>query len=872
MPTPRHIPFRTKFTTSPVRRLLLGGILSLSLAGCNAPPPAEAPKIEASKAAAPEKPVDARFQEQPTPNFSADQILNGEAPGRKASPAVAEVNNDEGFAKDRLYHVPAPGVHPRILFGPEDLPRIRRQLQETETGRALLAQLKAKIANGIDKPGTSENDALQALMKGDAARADAITADFKSHPAPGSATNPLFASLSDKALYCLVMQDKAEGAKTAAVAAAFAKYLEPQIDEASKAPGADDYWRSVRAVCGAGPALGFIYDFSQPYMTKDQADTFRRVLTKATKGRYVLGMDLPHHWRNWNFIGMAEEFPLMSLALEGEEGFDPRIFARGSEVAHDYVDYSMSDQGIAKEAIGYHTAGFSHLSLLMLAMANRGDNLFINDKYRKMFENWFVWAMQPYGDLWESSGDLGTFPPDFSTLQTAKFFYPANPKIDFVFQNHPAIRKMTAMSGGLLAYGGVLAYLTPADPLKGSGGKVVDYHYGADFKMPQGLYDPQRGYLFARDGWSKDATSLQFVARSDTLFVSHDDADRGTFYFTAMGQPWSLPSFREVETKYTNTIIIDGLGQGYSATPATWVNTIDTPVATFGTADLSYCYDWRWVKSPMTMSAEEFARKPWLSSYVPVRARLGPRYANVPFERDPLPQVVDYYSGYLAGDPRMWDEDTWIMRAPANPVQRAFRTAGLVRGNRSYALIVDDFQKDDREHLYEWAMQMPMNVEIHSIKGGDLIVGPLSDKRVATAPGFDAYRDIGTPIAAPGAPLLLVRVLNANQPAIPTGQSNPRLETIEYLRHDDSHQFGGRSTGLGKRLVLPSRSVAPDYKVLLFPLKQGEPLPVTTWSDDKKSLTLEWNGQKDEYQFDQDQTGRTHLTLHRGADLIFQQN
>ena len=837
---------------------LIFGLLSI-IFGAGAFP------LDASSPTA-DEPLAERLKEEPTPSFTADQILNGEFPGRKAESSTAEQQDAEGFAKDRLYHVPAAGVHPRILFGPDDLPRIRKKLEDTEMGRLLLAQLKTKLAGGIDKPGTPENDALQSLLRGDKAKADVITADFKTHPSPGSAVNPLFASLQDKAFYCLVMQDKAEGVKTAAAATAFAEYLEPQIDAASRAPGADDFWKSIRGVCGSGPALGFIYDFSQPYMTKAQADIFRRVLTKATKGHYVFGMDLPRHWRNWNFIGMTEEFPLMSLALEGEEGSDPRIYARGREVAHDYVDYSLSDEGIAKEAVGYHTAGFAHLSLLMIAMANRGDNLFVNEKYRRMFSNWFIWAMQPYGGQWESSGDLGTFPPNFATLQTAKYFYPTDPKIDYLFQNHSAVRKLSPPEGSLLAY------ITASDPLKGPNGQRVDYHDGAEFKMGNSLFDPQRGYLFARDGWTKNSTALQFIARNDTVFVSHDDADRGTFYFTALGLPWSLPSFREVESKYTNNITIDGLGEGFSATPATWVDTIDKPLATFGTADLSYCYDWAWFKSPMTMSPEEYARKPWLHTYDEVRARLAGRFATMQFERDPSPQVVDYYSGYLAGDPRMWDEDTWIMRAAANPVQRAFRTVGLVRGNRSYVLVVDDIQKDDQAHLYEWNMQMPMNDEIYSIHGNDLVIGPLSDRRGTKAPGYDASRDIGTPLADPGAPLLLVRELQVNQPAIPTGEGNPRLETIEYLRHDDSHQFAGRSTGLGKRLVLPSRSVAPDYKVLLFPFRQGEPLPVTTWSDDMKTLTIEWNGQKDTYTFVKDETGRTHLTLQRGTDLIFQQN
>jgi len=39
-----------------------------------------------------------------------------------SSPEVAWTADERGFAKERLYHVPAAGVHPRILFAPEDLP------------------------------------------------------------------------------------------------------------------------------------------------------------------------------------------------------------------------------------------------------------------------------------------------------------------------------------------------------------------------------------------------------------------------------------------------------------------------------------------------------------------------------------------------------------------------------------------------------------------------------------------------------------------------------------------------------------------------------------------------------------------------------
>ena len=50
--------------------------------------------------------------------------------------------------------------------------------------------------------------------------------------------------------------------------------------------------------------------------------------------------------------------------------------------------------------------------------------------------------------------------------------------------------------------------------------------------------------------------------------------------------------------------------------------------------------------------------------------------------------------------------------AEFNPVQKAFRTVGLVRGEQPYALVVDDCRKDDGEHLYEWLMQVPDDVKL----------------------------------------------------------------------------------------------------------------------------------------------------------------
>ena len=50
----------------------------------------------------------------------------------------------------------------------------------------------------------------------------------------------------------------------------------------------------------------------------------RGLIAKATHGEVWMGVRLPHHFRNWNWTMVAMAQPLLSLAIEGEEGYDPR--------------------------------------------------------------------------------------------------------------------------------------------------------------------------------------------------------------------------------------------------------------------------------------------------------------------------------------------------------------------------------------------------------------------------------------------------------------------------------------------------------------------------------------------------------------------
>ncbi len=759
----------------------------------------------------------------PGPRPAAEQVLSGNIPGRPATPVVVDERDDTGFARDRLYHVPPVGEHPRVLFSVADLPRIRTQLDATKTGRSLKADMLKRAELG-DAAGWLAQ-AYAALVAGDGPGFAVLWADahnpIQKGP-PGSGYSPLSALLFYRGFSALLLDDAARGREVAAAVTTYAAWLRPQVEAAAKLPGAENYWLAVRPVIGDFGGLGYLYDFTQRYMTPAQAGTVHDLIALCVKDRYGLGMDLPPHWRNWNFLGMGLYFPQLALSIEGEPGFDPRIVARAREVARDYILNSISPLGLGKEGMGYQTAGMGHVNVFALALANRGDDLITLTRYRAMLENWFLWTMQPYGRVWATNGDLGTFPPNMGVLQPARFFFPDNPRIALVAGQAPEVTKLDSR----VPEQGLLQLLTPVDLGFDAAVKRPPV-FPAD--LPFSLYEPARGVLFARTGWTPDALTLQFNARSDTTFASHDHSDRGDFFLTALGQAWSVPSMRETGSEHHSVITIDDVGQGFFATPATWLDVQQTPAGVTATVDLSYCYNWRWMKSSFFATDEQLKNEPWLEWVREPRDRLLARAPLNTWERDPSPNVRAYYEGWLAGDPRGWGaEDSWVVRSPNLPVKKAFRSIALVRAARPFVVIADDIREDDAEHLYQWRMILSNEVEAHNLKGADIILGPVASQHDAKLRGDSAYKDVGRPVAKPGDPQLLVRILRLARPQFVERTPAPAVETVEFVKNDDVHQFSGRSLGVGKRLVLPSRSVEPGYRVLLFPFRAGEPPPETT--------------------------------------------
>jgi hypothetical protein len=246
------------------------------------------------------------------------------------------------------------------------------------------------------------------------------------------------------------------------------------------------------------------------------------------------------------------------------------------------------------------------------------------------------------------------------------------------------------------------------------------------------------------------------------------------------------------------------------------------------------------------------------------------------WEKETHPNVVARFNGYDLGDSGMWDEDPWTVRAQFNPVKRAFRTCGLVRGPHPYAIVVDDIQKDDKERLYEWTMMLSADtiaIDIHD-EDNPHAIGP-RQTQVPSSIYTDIIlgregilRESGSYKPAKGEPLLLVRVLQCATPCDPRtydSRPQPRLETVE--KKDVRSAPGGATWGMDRRLVVPSRSVSPDFKILLYPYRHDiDPLPVTTL--DKGRLSIKWDDQEDAYDFSDNGGGRTLLELRRNGKIL----
>ena len=369
---------------------------------------------------------------------------------------------ETGLAMQRFLPAPPPGVHPRIFFNPEELPGMRVRLESTVFGREISKRLQINsdlLRHGQE--GFNPKGPLGKLLdgspsivnvgffaKGQSRYAKLINGDLTALggdiPLMGGDIYQLAQSMAAEAFWCLIKEDH-EGAKNVAAAlTTWAKIITPTIN-----PQDDWQWNGNSGNHAYGTQqmgrifdkvgrdqLGLCYDFVYNDMTDEQRQIVRKMISTATTGKNGYGMDQPHYARNGNWVTFHDTaLMLTSLAIEGEEGYDPEIYKKGAEVFADFYQYSIFPDGESWESLGKGGAS----PLILMAMAKRGDWIIGNPHLYNYFTKYLPNCFEPYGYHYIALSTRGD--SDLSGLAmvldpvVAKYAYPNNAAIELIYRN-----------------------------------------------------------------------------------------------------------------------------------------------------------------------------------------------------------------------------------------------------------------------------------------------------------------------------------------------------------------------------------------------------------------------------------------------------
>jgi hypothetical protein len=740
------------------------------------------------------------------------------------------------FDESRFFEAPpAPGAHPRMYLRPEQLPELRERLHASEAGKVFWRRYREECEKlHTDSPAGA---AYRGLVEN---RQDEEFSELFAANAYEMAQLMMWESLR-----ILVDDDHEAGARMARALTHYARHLQAVYDEKDignehyfyphirslpdyikeKARG-DKQYQEITAMFQEYSIVP-AYDFIYPYMNDEQRAVVRSLIADLTENLWIHGMGIPytggnwgpHHWKG----GEA------AIAIEGEEGYDPDTVEGLRQVMTSFYSVDFTRAGALWEGLGKGVFGTHGL----ITAALRGWDIAATQPLRRTVSRTMLHAMLPgfrqmivLGGLGTSSGDIRSKATDLVIL---KYFYPDDPVINYLYrlavgEDYAWFRTVGFNRHFALIRNPLYLLLTVTDykeePLEAARTAALEAE-GNTF------FCPEFSILSTREDWSDEANWLYFFARSYNH--AHTRNDRGHFTFAGLGRLWSVYNFgRNSSLQYASSYdahncsvpTVDGIGTlGLSVKT---IAMVDTPEISLATSDLKHAWDWREHRpnnpsqriNPLNMAAlQPLMDNPPAWHYAP--------YSLYPNWRAPgRPEIQDF-------------------RVPHAPVRHAYRSAGLVRGRHSYALILDDLKRDNEERLYAWNMALPLDVDLESAEGGRIIL-----------------RETGVTNGAPRK--CLVEVIQAVEGV-------PGLPAAALVRVED-YDGAVSSTRKERRLVVHVSAKAVRFKVMLYPFREGTDLPGVVMKDNQAHIT--WSDQRDRIDFAVDAEGLTIPSLRRDGRAI----
>lgn len=749
-----------------------------------------------------------------------------------------------GFDPESVKPPPAPGIHPRVLFGPEDLPSLRDKLKNTDPGRKIMAAIKKELNKHIRTPDSATTKGYRALIKGDTS----VDIHKNISIAYGAAY---------EAFRCLI-EDDAEGGKEVARAittiaeidqAAFEGSIRKYKKENPDALQID--FRLTSKHTSQNGVLGLMYDWAYPWMTKQQRDTVRKSISVASSNMTLIGAQTLRTPRTSgsNWISWTSRLVTLLAAIEGEAGYDPGSYERVVYALKWFYALSIFPDGESMEGWGKQFM----MAELAYILARRGEPIIaLQNVVRGPFENFWLHALNPWGStngtgpftFYDSQGGTGNNIASIVDVLVYKRLYPKNPYIDFIFRNavgedYGRYESRVNLRHHFSTYTGFCMAIFAA---RYGESKAWDEALTDVTKdMPLTFYGSDTGTMITRSCWKKDALYLYFLPKN--IMGGHKYADRGHFNVYAEGRHWGVYHvMRQVREAYwpmnRSTVLIDG--EGGSLAPGKSIAYNDQPLSTFAACDLKITYDYI---SNYLLPAEDRNNIVQLPhSYNDFRLTRSDR----PTWDMPIEQRPDWLTSRKPGPIRDRPHPTHYWTKRPIPMQKAFRTVGMVRGPHPYILVIDDIRKDSNVRTYQWGMTLANDVVLSRT---DMDADKASFRADATLGEQDK--------TAAESRHLLCRMVRAE------GLSGKTPEVIKVVSKNPP-----QPDKILPKLVFTARTSDPRFICLITGENKNHPAPTTRWNASNSELTIQWSDQKDIVILKENNAGRTIPVVKRDGKIV----